>query len=337
MDSSRKMFEKFYQVIKPIVFSATKKDPEIAHWLFKTACSTMNSLSIDKFVLDNSTNHKTKIPISPAAGFNENGDIPIDTMYYLGFDRNVIGTVTNLPYQGNKRKPRSWRHTKIKGLENNLGLPNKGSSNIRKKILSQNNSYHLPIEINVAPTPDKNTKSQKLKDIKGTFDNFYDIPYVDRFTLNISCPNTSVGRDQYQNMLHYMLDISDKYPQNILVKVSPDIEEKTADEIVETCNKHKVYGYITTNTTKQPLQKDYRQYYLGKGGGSGNFLYNKSVEVQDMFEQRKKEGQIIVGVGGINTKQRKEERINKGASEIRLYTPILFKGPEIIRKLDESP
>ena len=75
MDLFRKGFERFYELIKPAVFSLTANDPEKAHELFISGCKTLYALGLEKLVLDTPENHlDSNFEISNAAGFNKNGE-----------------------------------------------------------------------------------------------------------------------------------------------------------------------------------------------------------------------------------------------------------------------
>jgi len=44
----------------------------------------------------------------------------------------------------------------------------------------------------------------------------------------------------------------------------------------------------------------------------------------------------IIACGGINSVERLNERLSNGATEIQIYTPLIFKGPKLLRKLKEN-
>ena len=69
------------------------------------------------------------------AGLNKNAEIPPSTMKYLGFDRVVIGTVTNDKWKGNP-KPRIARYPSTESLVNWMGLPGEGAEKIVERLLN---------------------------------------------------------------------------------------------------------------------------------------------------------------------------------------------------------
>ena len=154
MDIFRKSFDAFYDIIKPIVFSLTKTDPEKAHELFIGFCRTLHAFKLEGLVLDNSANRLNPgFKISNAAGFNKNGEISPSVLKYLGFDRVVIGTVTYDEWKGNSR-PRIRRYHKTESLVNWMGLPGIGAREIAE-ILYNYGNHRVPLTINLMSTPGK--------------------------------------------------------------------------------------------------------------------------------------------------------------------------------------
>ena len=50
MEVIRKAFDGFYDLVKPLVFQLTKRDPQIAHELFAGFCRGSHKAGIDDFL-----------------------------------------------------------------------------------------------------------------------------------------------------------------------------------------------------------------------------------------------------------------------------------------------
>ena len=339
----RNCFDDFYDFIKPAVFSFTEKDPEKAHQYFVSFLRFLYHANLDEFFLDNSSNYNpSSMKISNAAGFNKNAEIPPSTMKYLGFDRVVIGTVTNEKWPGNP-KPRIVRYPSTESLVNWMGLPGDGAEKIAERLSNYKRSL-IPVTINLMATPGKKG-DEIFSDLEETVLALRDAPNVDRAELNISCPNTHSqdgnldARKEYQKKSKEMLSVvkSNLYPQQELyLKISPDIDYQGVEEICSIADKNLVSGFTISNTTTRHDSK-----YILKsheaGGASGNAVYNASLEVQKMFEKvMNKNNMKIIACGGINTFERVQERIIHGAEEIQLYTPLIFSGPKLLRELKDN-
>ncbi|MCA9459499.1 MAG: hypothetical protein KC550_03040, partial [Nanoarchaeota archaeon] len=186
MDIIRHLVNHGYNLTKKQIYSMTKDNPELAHDKFIVISKRLNSLAFDKILFDNNLN-KSNLPfeLSNAAGFNKNGDIPPQFLEYLGFNRIVVGTVTNDLWLGNPI-PRMIRYPETKSLVNWMGLPGIGAKRVAENLESFRKST-IPITINLMGTPGK-IGDELLLDLEGTIT--LTLPYATRFELNISCPNT---------------------------------------------------------------------------------------------------------------------------------------------------
>jgi len=332
MEIMRRVLEESYLLFKPLIFATTKNNPEIAHDFVINKAKYLHEKNLDKFLFDCSANKKySGFELSPAAGFNKNGDIHPLFLKYLGFERVVVGTVTNDPWEGNPQ-PRIRRYSKTKSLVNWMGLPGKGSKIVAEKLQSYGN-YNIPLTINLMSTPQK--KGDKLlRDLECTVLDLRDIKGVDRLELNISCANTYSQdgkldvRKEYQKQLGDMLSIVKELilpSQESYLKISPDLDEMEIEEILSVVKDYNVSGIVTTNTTTN--------HDLGEGSASGDAVYESSLKVQKMFNKLKDDNLKIIACGGIDSRDRLNERLRNGATEIQLYTPLIFKGPKLLRTL----
>ena len=210
MDVLRSAFDKFYNSISCFVFALTKKDPEKASEFFKFFLRTLYRVGIDSLILDNAINYyDCGVPISNAAGLNKNGEIPPITLKYMGFDRVVVGTVTGDEWSGNSR-PRVRRYPKTESLINWMGFPGVGVERVAENLRGYGN-HGVPLTINFMSTPGKKG-DVLLSDLEKTIRMTRDLSSVDRFELNISCPNTGCSsgcldaRDEYIGGLVGMLE-----------------------------------------------------------------------------------------------------------------------------------
>lgn len=348
MDFLRGAFDIFYNKIKPIIFRTTQTDPETAHKIFSFFCQTLYRTRLDKLILDNSANYNDNqplIPLSCAAGLNKNAQIPPTVLKYLGFDRVVVGTVTADYFEGNKR-PRVIRYPETESLVNWMGLPGIGCKQVSER-LKRYGEHNVPLTINLMATPGKKD-DEALKDISKTIQETQDIPYVDRFELNISCPNTHSlegrldARRENVRLAKKMIEIvleQKRDSQELYLKVSPDLDKETIDMLYEETSPH-VNGYTTTNTTTQ-----YNHEFLNpipeKGGASGNALYDLSLSLQKEFQKRINESGnqdrlSVIACGGINSRFRLLSRYSSGAKEAQIYTGFIFKGPGLLRELRQK-
>ena len=75
---------------------------------------------------------------------------------------------------------------------------------------------------------------------------------------------------------------------------------------------------------------------LEKGGLSGKPLENKSNFLINEFFKSFKSDITIIGVGGVDSGRSVYEKIINGAKLVQLYTGMVFKGPNIVSKINDE-
>ena len=351
MNILRDYIDSWYDGNRDKIFALTDKDPEVAHEKFIRLARIIWGLGLEKLLLDCSENKNNPgFEISNAGGFNKNGKIPPTFLRSLGFDRIVVGTVTGDSWEGDP-KPRIKRYSNTNSMVNWMGLPGVGAEEVARNLESYGN-HKVPITINLMSTPGK--EGQKLiDDLEKTILKMRDLPFVDRYELNISCPNThgaSGGMDarreymgQLNDMLSVICSVSYSY-QKIWQKVSPDQDIDGVRDTIKISRTHKVEGFVIGNTTTihdskfitSPPNRE------GKGGASGDAVYETSKNVQDIFYREITEQGLnykIIACGGINSDKRALERTmngNKKIKGIQIFTPLIFKGSKLLRELRTS-
>jgi len=339
MTVPRLILDNTYWMARKFLF---RFDPEFIHDKFTSYMKALHKKGWDKFLFDNPANYtKSRIQLSNAAGMNKNGDIHPLTMKYIGFERMVIGTVTGEQCDGNDLEKRIWRFKKQEALVNDLGLPGIGAKGVAENIMNYG-MRDMPLTINVMPTPKylKNFGQEAIDDIKTTMEATRYLQHVDRFELNISCPNTGGKEDQidarnkYIKHLPQMLEVSLgmlKDHQRLDVKISPDSDLETVDQQCEIFKRYDIAAIVATNTSKD---KSLIKGYPGSGGVSGVPLYKKSLAMQKLIHEKLPNHKII-GVGGIKSTRRVHGKLEHGAIEIQVFTAMIFRGPYVIRRFRE--
>lgn len=341
MDVLRKGFDGFYGLIKPAVFKLTEKNPELAHRLFVNSLRGLRMFGLSGLVLDNSLNCvKPGCVISNGAGFVKDAEIDPRDMGYLGFDRVVVGSVSADSCEGNNFRPRVWRFPKTGSLVNCIGGAGVGAYEVARRLRGYG-EHRVPLTVNLMVTPRKED-NEALFDLGTTVLALRGVPYVERFELNISCPNISGSdgkidaRDEYVGQLNGMLGMVEYHiydSQKLYLKVSPDLSEAGVDEIVGICGRHRVDGYVVGNTTTEHLP-EYIAESPGKGGASGNAVYDLSKRVQRYFAERVGNDVKLIACGGINSVERMKERCAIGnCDEVQIFTGMIFEGTGLLRKL----
>lgn len=286
-----------------------------------------------------------KNPVGLAAGFDKNG-VALRGLAALGFGFIEAGTVTYHAQPGNPR-PRLFRLPKDCALINRAGFNNDGAEAFVKRVEPRRPDCVLGVSIGkskVTPLERAN------EDYVSSFELVYGV--ADYVAVNVSSPNTPQLRElqqaeqlaslltELQELNHALQEVHQRArPMPLLVKLAPDLTPAQLETIVDVLVRLKVDGIIATNTTiaREHLRSDQAEVAAcGEGGLSGGPLRQKSTRmVADLYHLTK--GKIpIVGVGGIFTAADAWEKIAAGASLVQLYTGFIYRGPAIVREINEG-
>lgn len=310
--------------------------PEIAHSLAITMLKKMpcrkpidlpGSLSVNFF------GNKLRSPVGLAAGFDKNAEV-IRPMFSFGFGFIEAGTVTKYPQHGNE-KPRIFRLIQDEGIINRLGFNNKGIGYFLKQINGTKlDSCIFGINIGKNSTS-KNQISDYIDLIKMVYGK------SNYIVLNISSPNTPNLRNLHNKqelsellksitLTRKSIDKSESTP--IILKISPDIDQRTKENIAELVLKYKINGLTVSNTTVS--RNNLHSHHNESGGLSGMPLFKLSTELLvDMYKLTK--GKILlIGCGGISSGADAYKKIKAGASLVQLYTALIYQGPQVVNKIN---
>ncbi len=277
-------------------------------------------------------------PVGLAAGFDKKADL-YNHLAKFGFSHIEIGTVTPKPQTGNP-KPRLFRLKRDKALINRMGFNNKGIEKAIKNL--KKNKPELIIGCNIG----KNTNTPNEEAVSDYLECFNALhSYVDYFVVNVSCPNITnlkhlADKESLTNILMSIQKANKAISQSrpVLLKISPDLNEKQIDDTIEVVQKTGIDGIIATNTTtsRDNLSTDDKQIKkIGNGGLSGLPLKQKSTEII-AYIANKTQGKIpIIGVGGIQSPEDALEKIKAGATLVQVYTGFIYEGPSIVKKINK--
>ena len=317
-----------------------KLDPETAHGLaikslkFNFVPNVLDKDKNDPLFQTKLFNKNMENPIGIAAGFDKNAEV-YNPLFKLGFGFVEVGTVTPLKQYGNP-KPRVFRLVEDEALINRLGFNNLGAKNILDRI-SSNKPIGL-LGVNIGPNKDTN---DRLNDYIECLKTLYKV--ADYITINISSPNTEDLRNFHnQKKLDELLstinneknNLSSKIP--IVVKVSPDINDKEIANISDVLLNNNVEAVIISNTSDSTRESLSDIQGHQKGGLSGKPIEKKSTDLINKF-YRILGGKIkIIGVGGVDSGISAYEKFLAGASYIQLYTGMVYRGPNIVNLIKKE-
>ncbi len=279
-------------------------------------------------------------PIGLAAGFDKNAKY-LNELETLGFGFVETGTVTPLPQPGNP-KSRLFRLPKDKALINRMGFNNDGVKVVAERIRKfKQQKTNLIIGGNIGKN--KMTPNEDAwKDYEICFNELHDT--VDYFVVNVSSPNTPGLRDLQQKeslrkiLTHLQQTNQTKNIQRpLLLKISPDLNQKDLDDVIDLAIEIKLDGLVAANTTisrNNLLTPQHEIDKMGAGGLSGQPLKKESDRITEYIHSRT--SIPVISSGGIFTASDAKEKFDLGASLVQVWTGFIYEGPAIVKKILNS-
>lgn len=266
-------------------------------------------------------------PLGMGAGFDKNGEL-IRELYALGFGHVEVGTVTALAQPGNP-KPRMFRLVKDRALINRMGFNNRGAKVLAKKLrkLRESNAELPVIGINLGKSKitdlDRASEDYALsaRELSGL---------GDYFVINVSSPNTPGLRElQETEALDGIIRSVKKEIGStpLLVKIAPDLADVEALKIADLVIEHDLAGLIAANTTISRSGVSAKPSELNQAGGlSGPVLASRARGLISLLRERLAD-KTLISVGGIETSEEIQKRLDLGADLVQVYTGFVYGGP----------
>lgn len=268
-------------------------------------------------------------PFGVAAGFDKNA-IGVRGLAALGFGHVEVGTVTAIPQEGNP-KPRLFRLIPDRAVINRMGFNNAGADAAARRLARlRRGAPATVIGVNIG-------KSRVVEVEDATTDYVASAvrlaPLADYLAVNVSSPNTPGLRglqavETLAPLLRAVRAASGDTP--LLVKIAPDLPDEEISAIARLAVTEKLAGIIAHNTTvdRQGLRTDPAVVEAaGAGGLSGAPLRARSMEVLRVVRAAVPADFCVISVGGVETAEDVQERLDAGATLVQGYTGFLYRGP----------
>ncbi len=334
-------------MIYPTLFRLflSKLDPESAHHLGMFAIRGASALRLTKLLPKIKTTRVDAMGLhfdgafGLAAGFDKNA-IAVRALGEIGFSHVEIGTVTAIPQSGNEA-PRLFRLKKDRALINRMGFNNDGAEVVAARLKRLRATKHALPVIGV------NIGKSRVVDVKDAVAD-YEVsaallaPYADYIAVNVSSPNTPGLRSlQDVDALRPILEvvITKSLGKPVLVKIAPDLTDEAVIEVANLAKELNLAGVIGTNTTisRDKLVTPAEEVTaMGAGGLSGPPLNLRSLEVLRVLRKNLRADQAIISVGGVETHEQVQERLNAGANLVQGYTGFVYFGPLWARSVNKN-
>lgn len=335
-----------YRVLFDLVLS--RLDPERAHHLAFVVIRALPAVGLggvarrftgpDPSLAVEALGHRFDSPFGVAAGFDKDGEGVLG-LGALGFGHVEVGTITARPQPGND-KPRLFRLIPDRAVINRMGFNNHGAGAAANRLLKVRRAGRRPVlGVNIGKsrvvavedaTADYLTSARALA------------PVADYLVVNVSSPNTPGLRglqelELLSPLLTAVKEVAGETP--LLVKIAPDLTDEQVERIARLTVELGLAGIIATNTTisREGLVTDPAVVEAaGAGGLSGAPLAARSLEVLRLIRAVVPPELCVISVGGVETAEDVQERLDAGATLVQGYTAFLYRGPLWARQINRG-
>ncbi|MGW6173060.1 quinone-dependent dihydroorotate dehydrogenase [Arthrobacter sp. NPDC055138] len=279
-------------------------------------------------------------PFGLAAGFDKEGH-GIEALADLGFGAVEVGTITGSAQPGNAQ-PRLFRLIEDRAVINRMGFNNDGAAAVapriaaaRRGLAARYGAQRPVIGINIGKT--------KVVELDDATEDYLKSTRLlassaDYLVVNVSSPNTPGLRllqsvDTLRPLLAAVRETADSAAGRhvpLLVKIAPDLSDEDIDDVARLAQEVGLDGIIATNTTisRDGLVSDQAKVAVcGDGGLSGAPLKQRSLEVLRRLRTAVGNDVVLVSVGGVETADDVQQRLDAGATLVQGYTAFLYEGP----------
>lgn len=343
MGEARITFAAMYKWLKPLIF---RVDPERAHYatmgLLRFACAIPGGAAVVRAVFKGPAKPvevcglRFPNPVGLAAGFDKDARW-LRELGAMGFGFVEIGTLTPLGQSGNPQ-PRLFRLPTDRGIINRMGFNNGGVASAVERLRRRPSGLIVGGNIGKNKvTPNERAVDDYLACLEALH------PHVDYFTVNVSSPNTPglrelQDREPLEALLRAVMvrnaELAPRRP--VFLKIAPDMTDGQLDDVVEIIQSAGVDGLIATNTTiaRDGLQTPAsRIESIGAGGLSGAPVRERSTEVIRYVHTRSAGAFPIIGVGGIDSPEAAQEKLDAGATLVQVYSGLVYEGPALVKRI----
>lgn len=339
-DSLKGMYPFFFRTV------LSRLDPEFAHhlgmavirvcgippfaWLSRALTAPDPALRVRALGQEFSS------PFGLAAGFDKNA-VGVRGLAALGFGHVEVGTITALAQEGNP-KPRLFRLVADRAVINRMGFNNAGAEAAERRLRRlRKGSAGAVIGVNIGKS--------RVVDVDNATEDYVAsatrlAPLADYLAVNVSSPNTPGLRglqavETLTPLLRAVKSAAGRTP--LLVKIAPDLPEEEIVAIAQLAVTEQLAGIIATNTTisRDGLVTSASEVEeMGAGGLSGAPLRARSLEVLRSIRAHVPEDFCVISVGGVETADDVQERLDAGATIVQGYTAFLYRGPLWARQIN---
>lgn len=342
----------YTRVIRPALF---RLDPESVHHATVKACGIAGATAVGRGILRRAFTYRDPRlectvagmhlanPVGLAAGWDKSG-VAVTGASCLGFGFYEIGSVSADLSHGNP-KPRLFRLPRDEAIIVHYGLQNDGAGVVARRVGSR--PIAIPLGINIVKTnrgidappagedevfADYLRSTRVLKEV------------ADYLVYNLSCPNTEMGRDFFDEpgRIRRFLALleAEQIGCPVLLKISPLGGDEALDRVLEEAGGSKLVSGFMLNLPPGkvvPLQtpeKVWRDLPGAVAGRPVEALINDRLAA--LYRRIDRRRHSIIAAGGVFSAEDAYRKIRLGAGAVQVLTGLVYEGPGLIARINRG-
>jgi dihydroorotate dehydrogenase (fumarate)/dihydroorotate dehydrogenase len=337
----------YARLLRPLLFQI---DPETAHRgaLALGAAAGFASPALRSLLAVSDPRLHTRVagldfptPIGLAAGFDKNGQA-VAAMAGLGFGFIEIGSISASFSPGNAR-PRLFRLPKDRAIAVAYGVPNDGAKAVAARL--KDVRLPVPLGINIVTTnhgPGSPPESDDaiIADYMAAARAL--APRADYLMFNLSCPNTSDGKDFFADRVR--LDAwltalaAERLTIPIFLKVSPLGGVAAIEQLLAAAEPHTfIRGFMFNLPPVKPEQHmtTPREHWMKMPGAVSGPPSAPLLDtcLRECYRRMDRARYTLFASGGVSSGPDAYRKMRAGASLVSMYTALIYDGPLAVRRV----
>jgi dihydroorotate dehydrogenase (fumarate)/dihydroorotate dehydrogenase len=282
-------------------------------------------------------------PVGLAAGYDKSGKA-IAMMAAIGFGFVEIGSVSAFPSAGNPR-PRLWRLPADRAICVYYGLPNDGADVVGQRLAGK--QWPVPLGINIVKT-NRGIDAPPERDPAILDDYLTSVRLLgdraDYLCLNLSCPNTEMGRDFFADpgklaeLLSALGEL--RLPCPVFLKLSPLGGVPAIEQMLQSVEPFEfISGFIFNLPPGKPATlRTPRSVWESLPGAVAGEPARAPINecVGELYRRMNRARYRIMAAGGIFSAEDAYEKIRLGASLVQVLTGLIYEGPGLVKRINRG-
>jgi len=342
----------YERLLRPLLFRC---DPEWVHHVTIRTGSGLGRLGPLRSVLDAccrvaDPRLETEVcglrfrnPIGLAAGYDKSGEA-VALLECLGFGHIEVGSVSAEASDGNP-KPRLFRLPLDEAIVVHYGLQNDGAEVVAERLRGARRRQ--PLGLNIVKT-NKGIDAPPEDEESIIADYLCSVRLLrgcgDYLMLNLSCPNTEMGRDFFgegDHLVHLLSALAgEELGCPLFLKLSPLGGSAYLEAVLSAAEGFDFVSGFAFNLAPGktvPLRSPAELSEGMPGAVAGHPVRQMMNErIGELYRRMERKRYRIIGIGGVASAEDAYEKIRLGASLVQLLTGLVYGGPALVRRINRG-